>query len=144
MENNTATTANRQHKDTVFRDLFGAEERKGYALSLYNALTGSSHTDTSALQITTLSDVLYMNVKNDVSILIDSRMMLWEHQSTRNPNMPLRGLIYLAQLYSKYLDLFNLSEYSSRRLSLPSASQTRSMQAWSAAIGSRDATIPMS
>ena len=119
MENNTATTANRQHKDTVFRDLFGTEERKGYALSLYNALTGSSHTDTSALQITTLSDVLYMNVKNDVSILIDNRMILWEHQSTRNPNMPLRGLVYLAQLYQTFTHEHKLSLYGGKRLTLP-------------------------
>ena len=112
-------TANRQHKDTVFRDLFGSEERKDNALSLYNALTGSNHTDTSLLTLTTLSDVLYMNVKNDVSVLIDSRMMLWEHQSTRNPNMPLRGLVYLAQLYQSYVRKRGLRIYGSELLSLP-------------------------
>ncbi|MBP3892649.1 MAG: hypothetical protein J6D34_01245 [Atopobiaceae bacterium] len=119
METNITTAANRQHKDTVFRDLFGSEERKVNALSLYNALTGSSYTDTSVLELTTLKDVLYMNVKNDVSIFFDSRMMLWEHQSTRNPNMPLRGLVYLAQLYQSYVHKNHLDPYGSSQLELP-------------------------
>jgi len=117
--NTNTTAANRQYKDTVFRDLFGAEERKSYALSLYNALTGSSYTDTAVLQLTTLADALYMNVKNDVSILVDSRMVLWEHQSTRNPNMPLRGLVYLSQLYQSYTVEHKLNLYGHKRLTLP-------------------------
>ena len=109
---------NRMHKDTLFKRLFGDERFKENTMSLYNALGGNC-SDPEELIFTTVEGAIYMGRKNDVSFLVDAELMLWEHQSTRNPNMPLRGLIYLAQLYSKYLDLYNLSEYSSRRLSLP-------------------------
>lgn len=110
---------NRMHKDTLFKRLFGDERFKENTMSLYNALGGNC-SDPEELIFTTVEGAIYMGRKNDVSFLVDGELMLWEHQSTRNPNMPLRGLIYLAQLYTKYLDLFDLSEYSSRRLSLPS------------------------
>ena len=63
--------ANRKHKDSMFRDLFGSPERKGNALELYNALAGTSYADPGELELTTLDDVIYMNVKNDVSFLQD-------------------------------------------------------------------------
>lgn len=110
---------NRMYKDTLFRRLFGDEQSKANAMSLYNALGGHCD-DPDELTFTTMEGVIYMGRKNDVSFLVDGELMLWEHQSTRNPNMPLRGLIYLAQLYSKHLDLYDLSEYSSRRIELPS------------------------
>lgn len=109
----------RTYKDTLFRRLFGDERRKGNAMSLYNALGGTCD-DPDELTFTTIEGVIYMGRKNDVSFLVDGELILWEHQSTVNPNMPLRGLIHLAQLYNKYLDLYGLSEYSSRRLALPS------------------------
>lgn len=115
----TNVRTNRIYKDTVFRDLFGSEERKENALSLYNALTGNSYTDASQLEITTLSDVIYLNMKNDVSIIVEDEMMLWEHQSTHNPNMPLRGLLYFARLYESWVERNRLDKYSSRKLELP-------------------------
>ena len=110
---------NARYKDTVFRDLFGSKERKHYTLSLYNALAGTSYDDPNAIEVTTLADVLYMNVKNDISFIIDEEMTLWEHQSTFNPNMPLRGLIYFSRLYAKYVRSHELSIYGSKRLKLP-------------------------
>lgn len=110
---------NREFKDRVFRDLFGSEERKEYALSLYNALAGTSHEDPAELQLTTLDNVLYMNVRNDVSFLIGSEMVLWEHQSTWNPNMPLRGLEYFGKLYSKLVEPMRGKLYTRSRLKLP-------------------------
>ena len=112
-------TVNRTYKDTLFRRLFGDERRKSNAMSLYNALGGSCN-DPDELTYTTIEGVIYMGRKNDVSFLVDGELILWEHQSTVNPNMPLRGLIHLAQLYNKHLDLYDLSVYSSRRLTLPS------------------------
>ena len=112
-------TVSRIYKDTLFRRLFGDERHKTNAVSLYNALGGSCK-DPSELTFTTIEGIIYMGRKNDVSFLVDGELILWEHQSTVNPNMPLRGLIHLAQLYNKYLDLYGLSEYSSRRLILPS------------------------
>jgi hypothetical protein len=116
---NKGPAVNRIYKDTLFRRLFGDERHKSNAVSLYNALGGSCD-DPSELTFTTIEGVIYMGRKNDVSFLVDGELILWEHQSTVNPNMPLRGLIHLAQLYNKYLDLYGLSEYSSRRLVLPS------------------------
>jgi hypothetical protein len=111
--------ANRKYKDTVFRDLFGSEERKPYALSLYNALNGTSHTDTDDLQITTLDDVLYLGLRNDVSLLVGDSLSLWEQQSTYNPNMPLRGLKYFARLYAAHEERLELNEYGTALLRLP-------------------------
>ena len=114
-----AYRANRNHKDTVFRDLFGTEENRANALSLYNALRGTSYDDPSELEITTLGNVIYMGVKNDVSFLIGDETVLWEHQSTYNPNMPLRGLSYFAHLYTKWVEEKGYSAYDYRRIPLP-------------------------
>ena len=55
--------------------------------------------DPGALEINTLENVLYLSMKNDISFLVSGTLSLYEHQSTYNPNMPLRGLLYLARLY---------------------------------------------
>lgn len=88
-------------RDTLFRFIYsGKDERsRRWLLSLYNALNGTNHQDTRELTITTIENIIYLTMKNDLSFLIDSQMHLYEHQSTVNPNMPLRGLMYFAQLY---------------------------------------------
>ena len=78
-------------------------QKKEDLLSLYNALNGSSYTDPDELEVNTLGNVLYLTRKNDISFLISGMMNLYEHQSTFNPNMPVRGLIYLCRLYEKYI-----------------------------------------
>ena len=83
------------YKDTIFRMLFSDKEN---LLSLYNALNGTSYTDTEGLEITTLENAVYMNYRNDVSFVFSSELMLYEHQSTFNPNMPLRDLIYVTHI----------------------------------------------
>ena len=60
-----------------------------------------------------------MGVKNDLSFLIDSVMNLYEAQSTRNPNMPLRGLIYFARVYQGYVEKRELDLYSGSRIKIP-------------------------
>ena len=87
----------RNHKDSLFCDLFSVKE---YALSLYNAIRGTDYTDPDEISIVTIKDVIFMHQKNDVSILFDHRLTLWEHQSTLNRNMPLRGMLY----YSRNLE----------------------------------------
>lgn len=109
----------RTFKDTVFRDLFGKEERKCNALSLYNALAGTSYEDPNELELTTIDNAIYMTHKNDVSFLIGDEMVLWEQQSTRNPNMGLRDLVYVAQLYTKYVQKNHLNIFSTKRIGLP-------------------------
>ena len=94
---------NRQYQDRLFKAIFEREEHKDWLLSLYNALNGSSYTDPSAIEINTIEGIIYVTMKNDISFLIDSQLNLYEQQSSYNPNMPLRGLMYFAELYQKHL-----------------------------------------
>lgn len=110
---------NREHKDRLFRLIFGSEGNKKNLLELYNALNNTHYSEVDDLQITTIEDVIYMGMKNDVSILIQSRMALYEHQSTYNPNMPIRGMMYAAKLYEKYIETNNLNIYGSTLMKLP-------------------------
>ena len=91
---------NRKHKNRLFRLVF---QKKEDLLSLYNAVNGSSYKNADELEITTLDDVIYMGMKNDISFMIGSVLNLWEHQSTLNPNLPLRGVLYFSSLYRKYV-----------------------------------------
>ena len=62
------------------------------------------YTDVNALSLTTLENAVYMGMKNDVSFLIDDVMSFYEQQSTFNPNMPMRFLIYAGMVYSSYIE----------------------------------------
>ena len=95
----------RNYKDTLFRMIFGRENTQSakWRLDLYNALSGKNHTNPDDLQLTTIENVIYITMKNDISFLVDSQMTLLEHQSTFNPNMPLRGFFYFSQLYQMHL-----------------------------------------
>lgn len=112
-------TDNIQYKDRLFSFLFGSEENREWTLSLYNAVNGSSYTDPSMIQITTIKEVMYLGMHNDVSFLISNEMNLYEQQSTYNPNMPVRLLQYSGNLYEKYFKQNSLNKYGSRLLSLP-------------------------
>ncbi|MBQ8281231.1 MAG: hypothetical protein IJZ25_02375 [Lachnospiraceae bacterium] len=101
MENNVKT--NREYKDKLFCLLFGNEKYKENTLALYNALNGTTYTNPEDVNIYTIEDVIYIDMKNDVAFILDSEMNLWEHQSTYNPNMPLRGFMYFGKLYDKYI-----------------------------------------
>ena len=97
------STSNRKYKDSVFVDLFGEDEKaKENFLSLYNALHGTHLPLSSPVENIRLDNVMYMNIINDVSCLVDNKIIvLAEHQSTINENMPLRFLEYIARLYEK-------------------------------------------
>lgn len=94
---------NPQYKDRLFNFLFGSEENKAWTLSLYNAVNGSAYTDPSVIEITTIREVMYLGMHNDVSFLIADAMTLYEQQSTYNLNMPLRLLQYAGNLYEKFV-----------------------------------------
>ena len=85
---------NKKYKDTVFRKLFG--ENRENALSLYNAVNGTTYTNPDDLEYTTLEDVIYMKYKNDASFLLSMNLYMFEQQSSKNPNMPLRFLHYVS------------------------------------------------
>ena len=101
MTTNDDVHANRKYKDTLFRKLFGEDKRA--ALSLYNALNNSNYSNEDDFEFTTLEDVIWMKVKNDVSFMVSRTLNLYEHQSSFNPNMPLRGFLYFADLYRKII-----------------------------------------
>ena len=109
----------REYKDRLFHFLFGAEENKEWTLSLYNAVNHSDHRDVSQMQITTIREVMYLSMHNDVSFLISEEMNLYEQQSTFNPNMPLRQLQYAGNLYEKYITERKMNKYGARLLRLP-------------------------
>ena len=111
--------ANRQFKDRLFRLIFGSEEYRENALSLYNAVNRTHYTDASQLIFTTLDNAVYLGMKNDLSFLLGSDMNLYEQQSTYNPNMGLRGLLYFSHVYSSYVERESLNLYSGRPLKLP-------------------------
>ena len=97
------STANRKYKDSVFVDLFSEDEKaKENFLSLYNALHGTNLPLSCPVENIKLDNVMYMNIINDVSCLVDNKIIvLAEHQSTINENMPIRFLQYIARLYEK-------------------------------------------
>ena len=104
----------RNQKDTVYRMLFRKPEN---ALSLYNGLNGTDYKDVSKLEFNTLENAIYMGMKNDLSFLIMEQMNLYEQQATYNPNLPLRDLLYVADLLQVYAKDKTL--YSSRQLQVP-------------------------
>ena len=108
------TTVNRTFKSTVFIMVF---EDKKNLLELYNAMTGKHYTDPEQLEINTLENAVYMSMKNNLSFLIDGRLSLYEHQSTYNPNLPLRFLIYISQLYAGMTRNENL--YGTKTIQIP-------------------------
>ena len=107
---------NRNHKDSLFRKVF---RKKSDLLALYNAINGTNYDNEDDLEINTLDNALYMTVKNDVSCIVGCTMNLYEHQSSYNPNMPLRGFIYFATLYNSYTDQRKLNLFSSTLQKIP-------------------------
>lgn len=105
---------NRLYKSRLFVMIF--EERKNL-LELYNAVSGKNYKDPELLEINTLENAIYMSMKNDLSFLLDARLSLYEHQSTYSPNLPLRFLLYLADLLSGMTRDDNL--YGSKKVTIP-------------------------
>ncbi|MGN0267394.1 MAG: hypothetical protein ACI4D7_06935, partial [Lachnospiraceae bacterium] len=95
----------RNYKDSVFVDLFYTDQTAGEnLLSLYNALYDDSLTDIHALKGVRLENVLYMPFANDIAFTVESKkIILGEHQSTLNRNMPLRCLLYVAREYEQLI-----------------------------------------
>ena len=114
------TLINREHKDRLFKRLFGSADNRASMLSLYNALNDSNYTDETMLQIYTIEDAVYMGMKNDIGYILDSYICLHEQQSTYNPNMPLRGFLYHAKMYEKFLIENNIDINTSKLKKIPS------------------------
>lgn len=107
---------NRKYKDRLFRFIFSD---KGNLLQLYNAINDSHYNNSDDLVITTIDDVVYMGMKNDLSFIIDDVMSLYEHQSTYSPNLPLRGLFYFSAMYRNYIEPMKQKLYTDSPLRIP-------------------------
>ena len=105
---------NRTYKSRLFEMIFSSKKE---LLELYNAVNETSYENPEELEVNTLENAIYMSMRNDLSFIIDSRLALYEHQSTYNPNLPLRFLMYAANLYSNMTKDRNL--YGSRPVKLP-------------------------
>ena len=114
MRSRNSVKVKRDHKDTLFRMIFSTREN---LLSLYNVVNHSHYTDASELEIVTLKNAVYMNMKNDQAFLLDMQLNLYEHQSTWNPNMPLRFLMYVAKEYQMLVR--NQTLYASALVKVP-------------------------
>ncbi len=107
---------NRKYRDVLFRHLF--REKKDL-LELYNALNGSTYQNPEELEVITMEDVIFMKMKNDLSFMIGNTLNLYEHQSTWNANMPLRGILYFAQQFEGLLASREDDIYGTKRVELP-------------------------
>ena len=102
-ENNIVNeiNANRTYKDSVFTRLFGEKDKLA---ELYNAISGTNYAPDDITMIT-LENVLFVGLINDISFVLDGRLIVMiEHQSTINPNMPLRFLLYAARTYLELVE----------------------------------------
>lgn len=95
--------SNQKYKDSLFSAYFG--EKPERLIELYNALEGTNYPLDTPVQVNTLDNVLFKDRINDLSFQIGEHLVvLVEHQSTINNNMPLRMLIYLGRLYEKIIE----------------------------------------
>ncbi len=109
-------SANRAYKDTIFRWIFSDKEN---LLSLYNAVAGKNYKDPEKLTVVTLENAVYMGMKNDLAFVLETGLYLYEHQSTYNPNIPLRDLFYIASEYQKFVDQKSLYSSSVQKIPTP-------------------------
>ena len=108
-------SGNRNFKATLFTHIFNEPDK---ILELYNALSGKELPPETPIKQTTLEDVLFMDRINDLAFVVDGRLVvLIEHQSTINENMPLRVLIYLSRVYERIVD--NKTIYRTSLVEIP-------------------------
>jgi len=106
---------NKKYKSTLFTAIFSDDKE---IIPLYNALTNRNYSEDTKVEIKTLPDVLYMDYQNDLSFVIDGKfVVLIEHQSTINENMPLRLLMYIARVYESIVEHRKL--YYTNRFNIP-------------------------
>ena len=105
---------NREYKSDVFSMLM---EDKANALQVYNALNGSSYDDPEQVEIVSLERGISLSIRNDAAFIVDASINIYEHQSSYNPNMPLRSLVYYAAYLKK--QIHNKDMFSSSLIRIP-------------------------
>ncbi len=98
----TLNQNNKQYRDSVFRHYFKDKTR---LLSLCNAILNTNYTDTNELTIKNLDEAIFNGQKNDIGCVIGGKfLVLIEHQSTVNENMPLRCLSYVSEILNTLIE----------------------------------------
>ena len=110
---------NRQYNDRLFSFLFANHKHKNYTLDLYNAVNGTAYDNPDDISFDMLDDVIYIGMRNDISFLLHHELNLYEHQSTFNPNMPLRDLFYVSHIFEQYINEKQKSIFSTRLIEIP-------------------------
>lgn len=110
------STAIRQYKDNVFCLLY---RDKNNLLDLYNGLNDTDYTNVDDLTVTTLKGGVYMKYKNDASFVFGQDLYMFEQQSSRNPNMPLRFLHYLSDVYRQMYNNSDLHRSTTLKIPVP-------------------------
>ena len=106
---------NRTFKDSVFRVLFSEKEK---LIELYNAIYDTDYTMDTPLDINTIEQVMYRKLKNDIAFTIAQQfIVLTEHQSSVSENLPLRYLIYIADIFQNLIGKRDI--YKEHRLQIP-------------------------
>ena len=120
MAQKESTTQKRDYKSSLFVNMFGRNvNAKEHFLSLYNAIHDTNFKIGEVeIKPVTLENVVYNNIENDVSMEInDSIVVLAEHQSTINNNMPFRCLEYLVAHYNRFFT--DNDKYNTKEIKLP-------------------------
>ena len=114
-DNSAKQSANREHKNSVFVKLFSDTDK---ILQLYNAVSKNDYPPETKIEIATLENALVNDIYNDLSFIIDGKLVVMiEHQSSINPNMPLRMLAYIVDVYDTLVD--RRSAYSRKLVKIP-------------------------
>ena len=114
-----------KYKSRLFSYIFGREENKRWTLRLYNAVNHSDYKNPEDIQLTTIENVIYMGMQNDLSFIVADNaslfdiMSIYEQQSSYNPNCPVRQFIYAGMLYEKYVHANHFNIYGTTLLPLP-------------------------
>ena len=107
---------NREYKSDVFSMLMESKEN---ALEVYNALNDSEYTNPEDVEIVQLERGVSLSIRNDASFIIDMNINFYEHQSTYNPNMPLRSLIYFVNALEDWLKDNDKDLFSKKQIKIP-------------------------
>ena len=103
---------NRTMADSLWKFVLGNPEHKDWTLDVFKTFCKSDCDDPNDLTILTIDNAVFVNLKNDVSFIVGNTMCLCEHQTTVNPNMPIRCLPYVGMNAAKVIELFRIRVFS--------------------------------
>ena len=107
----------RGYKNSLFTKLFSDKQK---ALEFYNAVGMKKYDSNAEIEMNTLDNVLYLDKMNDISFIIDGKLIvLVEHQSSINANMPIRLLIYISKLYENLVISDKMNVYREKLITIP-------------------------